>query len=73
MKLVHYSGVGLKIIAECIEMNANGYSTSLEVDLASDRVDLRRMKINDASDISRQEFLQPAKPNKKLGSRGLAG
>ena len=25
------------------------------------------------SDISRQEFLQPAKLNKKLGSRGLAG
>src|SRR5437588_12867408 len=47
MKLVHYSGVGLKIVAECIEMNANGNSTSLEVELASDRVDLRKIKIEE--------------------------
>src|SRR2546423_9791251 len=31
MRLVYYSGVGLKIIAECIEMNANENFTKFEV------------------------------------------
>ena len=48
MKLIHYSGVGLKIIAEYIERKANK-SINIEVELASDRVDLRKM-INEVMD-----------------------
>src|SRR5436190_12401423 len=41
MKLIHYSGIGLKLIGECIESSTNKNSINFEVELVSDKVDFR--------------------------------
>jgi hypothetical protein len=47
IKLVHYSGAGLKIIGECVESRTDENSSNFEIELASDIVNFREMKSNE--------------------------
>ncbi|RIA93431.1 hypothetical protein C1645_843443 [Glomus cerebriforme] len=51
IKLFHYKGVGLKIICECVEFHADKNIINFEIELASDKVDLKEMKLNDKIEI----------------------
>src|SRR3954469_2161892 len=50
IKLIHYPGAGLKIVGTCIELpRGNSYymdgnSTCFDIELISDKIDLRKMK-----------------------------
>ncbi|RIA96677.1 hypothetical protein C1645_815101 [Glomus cerebriforme] len=44
INLIYYPGGGLKIIGECIEPSTDEKSTNFDIELVSDKVDLRKMK-----------------------------
>ncbi|GBC05422.1 hypothetical protein RclHR1_06210007 [Rhizophagus clarus] len=46
IKLIHYPGGGLKLVGECIERSTDGKPINFDIELASDKVDLRNMKSN---------------------------
>jgi len=51
IKLIYYSGGGIKIIGECIEpFSTDRKSIIFDIELISDKVDLRKMKPNEALD-----------------------
>ena len=50
IKLVRYPGAGLKIIGECIELHSSEDPVKFDIELASNKVDLRRMKLDEAAD-----------------------
>ncbi|RIA84225.1 hypothetical protein C1645_832612 [Glomus cerebriforme] len=59
MKLTYYPGVGLKIIGKCIESNADNKSISFEVEIASDKINLRLLKkdyMNLEDNVDKIEF-----------------
>ncbi|PKK65168.1 hypothetical protein RhiirC2_868938 [Rhizophagus irregularis] len=45
LKLIYYSDVGLKIIGRCVESYENEKYIGFEIELASDKVNLRKMKL----------------------------
>lgn len=45
MKLIYYSDVGLKIIGRCVEPYENEKYIGFEIELASDKVNFRKMKL----------------------------
>ncbi|GBB98241.1 hypothetical protein RclHR1_03180006 [Rhizophagus clarus] len=46
MKLIYYPGGGLKLVGECFEQSTDGKPVGFDIELASDKVDLRNMKSN---------------------------
>ncbi|GBC00959.1 hypothetical protein RclHR1_04010006 [Rhizophagus clarus] len=46
IKLIHYPGGGLKLVGECTERSTNGKPISFDIEIVSDKVDLRNMKSN---------------------------
>ncbi|RIA85806.1 hypothetical protein C1645_879077 [Glomus cerebriforme] len=47
IKLIYYPGCGLKMVGECIESHKNRNSIKFDIELVSDKVDLRKMKPNE--------------------------
>src|SRR5207249_771818 len=48
IKLIYYLGTGLKIIGKCAESRAGENSIKFEVEVISDKVDLRKMRLNES-------------------------
>ncbi|PKK72414.1 hypothetical protein RhiirC2_848421 [Rhizophagus irregularis] len=46
IKLIHYPGGGLKLVGGCIDPFTNGKSINFNIELVSDKMDLRNMKSN---------------------------
>ncbi|CAB5379159.1 unnamed protein product [Rhizophagus irregularis] len=46
IKLIHYPGGGLKLVGGCIDPFTNGKSINFDIELVSDKMDLRTMKSN---------------------------
>ncbi|CAB4439372.1 unnamed protein product [Rhizophagus irregularis] len=46
IKLIHYPGGGLKLVGGCIDPFTNGKSINFDIELVSDKMDLRNMKSN---------------------------
>ncbi|CAB4492760.1 unnamed protein product [Rhizophagus irregularis] len=46
INLIHYPGGGLKLVGECIELSTSEKPISFDIELVSDKVDLRNMKSN---------------------------
>src|SRR4051794_14414830 len=45
--LIYFPGAGLKIVGDCIEMHTDN-SISFDIELVSNKIDLRKMKSNEA-------------------------
>src|SRR3954447_1044849 len=59
IKLIHYPGAGLKIIGCCIELNTgntDGSSINFDIEVVSDKVDLRKMKLNKAEENNKDNL-----------------
>jgi len=59
IKLVYYSGGGLKIVGKCTERSpsTDGKSIAFDIELVSDKVDLRKMK----QDLKKKKIYDPHK------------
>ncbi|GBC06413.1 hypothetical protein RclHR1_06810002 [Rhizophagus clarus] len=55
IKLIHYPKGGLKLVGGCIEQSTDGKSISFDIEIVSDKMDLRNMKQNVNEDESNED------------------
>jgi hypothetical protein len=66
IKLIYYSDIGLKLIGKCIEQNQD--LVDFEVELASDKVNFKKVKIEKSDDKGMKIELEKFKDNRSKSS-----
>jgi len=61
IKLIHYPGGGLKLVGGCTEPSTNRKSVDFDIELVSDKMDLRNMKSNEA--LNKKEIYESDNEN----------